>query len=163
MIRVGQVAGAFGLDGAVKVIPLTDFQDRFDPGTSLLLDGGQHQVEWSRESQPGLVVKLRGIDNRTMAELFRGRYLELPDDQMRPLEQGRFYHRQVVGLSVMTFQLSPFSRIALKSRGAYAIFKCGVSSALPFSWRESTADATRPVVSSVRSMGYGDSFARKCA
>jgi ribosomal 30S subunit maturation factor RimM len=77
VIRVGQVAGAFGLDGAVKVIPLTEFIDRFDVGSCLLLDGSQRQVEWSRESQPGLVVKLRGIDNRTMAELFRGRYLEL--------------------------------------------------------------------------------------
>jgi len=121
VIRVGQVAGAFGLDGAVKVIPLTDFQDRFDPGTSLLLDGGQHQVEWSRESQPGLVVKLRGIDNRTMAELFRGRYLELPDDQMRPLEQGRFYHRQGVGLSVMT-------RSEVLERPANDVWVCGEGS-----------------------------------
>jgi 16S rRNA processing protein RimM len=90
------------LEGAVKVTPLTDFQDRFDPGASLLLDGCQRQVEWSRASQPGLVVKLRGIDNRTLAELFRGRYLELPDEQMRSLEEGRFYHRQVVGLAVVT-------------------------------------------------------------
>ena len=129
MIRVGQVAGAFGLDGAVKVIPLTDFQDRFDPGTSLLLDGGQHQVEWSRESQPGLVVKLRGIDNRTMAELFRGRYLELPDDQMRPLEQGRFYHRQVVGLSVMTRSGTPLGVIAeVLERPANDVWVCGEGS-----------------------------------
>jgi 16S rRNA processing protein RimM len=102
VIRVGQVAGAYGLEGAVKVIPLTDFQDRFDPGASLLLDGSQREVEWSREGQPGLVVKLQGIDNRTLAELFRGRYLEVPDDQMRALEQGRFYHRQLVGLPVET-------------------------------------------------------------
>jgi 16S rRNA processing protein RimM len=102
VIRVGQVAGAFGLDGAVKVIPLTEFIDRFDVGSCLLLDGSQRQVEWSRESQPGLVVKLRGIDNRTMAELFRGRYLELPDDQVRSLEDGSFYHHQVVGLSAVT-------------------------------------------------------------
>ena len=129
MIRVGQVAGAFGLDGAVKVIPLTDFQDRFDPGTSLLLDGGQHQVEWSRESQPGLVVKLRGIDNRTMAELFRGRYLELPDEQMRPLEQGRFYHRQVVGLSVMTRSGTPLGVIAeVLERPANDVWVCGEGS-----------------------------------
>ena len=77
MIRVGQVVGAYGLDGAVKVTPLTDFQDRFDPGACLLLDGSEHNVEWSRQSQPGIVVKLKGIDNRTMAELFRGRYLEI--------------------------------------------------------------------------------------
>jgi 16S rRNA processing protein RimM len=102
VIRVGQVTGAYGLEGAVKVMPLTDFQDRFDPGASLLLDGSQQQVEWSREGQPGLVVKLRGIDNRTMAELIRGRYLEVPDEEMRPLEPGRFYHRQVVGLAVVT-------------------------------------------------------------
>jgi len=102
MIRVGQVMGAYGLQGAVKVMPLTDFQDRFDPGASLLLDGCAHDVEWSREGQPGLVVKLGGIDNRTMAELFRGRYLEVPDDEMRQLEAGRFYHRQVVGLAAVT-------------------------------------------------------------
>jgi 16S rRNA processing protein RimM len=102
MIRVGQVMGAYGLQGAVKVMPLTDFQDRFDPGASLLLDGCAHNIEWSREGQPGLVVKLDGIDNRTMAELFRGRYLEVPDDQVRSLEAGTFYHRQVVGLAAVT-------------------------------------------------------------
>ena len=102
MIRIGQVVGAYGLEGAVKVTPLTDFQDRFDPGASLLLDGCEHHVEWSRQSQPGIVVKLHGIDNRTMAELFRGRYLEVADEQMRPLEPGRFYHRQVVGLEAVT-------------------------------------------------------------
>ncbi len=102
MIRVGQVAGAYGLNGAVKVIPLTDFQDRFDPGASLLLDGHARQVEWCRESHPGLVVKLRGIEHRTVAELFRGRYLEVPDEEMRTLEPGRFYHRQVVGLPVVS-------------------------------------------------------------
>jgi len=101
MIRVGQVTGAYGLAGAVKVLPLTDFQDRFDAGVSLLLDGCAHEVEWSREGQPGLVIKFRGIDNRTMAELFRGRYLELPDEETRELEEGRFYHRQVIGLAVI--------------------------------------------------------------
>ena len=102
MIRVGQVTGAYGVEGAVKVIPLTDFNDRFDAGASIVLDGAKRQVEWSRAGQPGLVVKLRGIDNRTLAELLRGRYLEVPDDEMRELEPGRFYHRQVVGLAVVT-------------------------------------------------------------
>jgi 16S rRNA processing protein RimM len=102
VIRVGQVTGAYGLEGAVKVMPLTDFGDRFDAGANLLLDGSAREVEWSREGQPGLVVKLRGIDNRTVAELFRGRYLEVPDEQVKALEPGRFYHHQVVGLAVVT-------------------------------------------------------------
>jgi len=102
VIRVGQVTGAYGLDGAVKVIPLTDFGDRFDSGSALVLDGCPRNVEWSRPGQPGLVVKLQGIDNRTMADLFRGRYLEVPDEAGRGLSEGRYYHHQLVGLPVQT-------------------------------------------------------------
>ncbi|HXD80418.1 MAG TPA: ribosome maturation factor RimM [Candidatus Acidoferrum sp.] len=102
MIRVGQVAGAYGVEGAVKVIPLTDFEDRFSPGANVLLEGANREVEWSRPGHPGLVVKLRGIDNRTMADLFRGHYLEVSETDARPLAEGRFYHHQVVGLTVLT-------------------------------------------------------------
>lgn len=102
MIRVGQVMGAYGVEGAVKVMPLTDFDERFERGASLVLNGSSHEVEWSREGQPGVVLKLRGIDNRTVAEMFRGRYLEVPETEMKTLEPGRFYHRQVVGLSAVT-------------------------------------------------------------
>ncbi len=102
MIRVGQVAGAYGLDGAVKVIPLTDFEDRFNPGANVVIEGANREIEWSRPGHPGLVVKIRGIDNRTMADLFRGRYLEVAEAEARPLAEGRFYHHQVVGLTVLT-------------------------------------------------------------
>jgi 16S rRNA processing protein RimM len=102
MIRVGQVAGAYGVDGAVKVIPLTDFEDRFNPGAKVVLDGSDHEIEWSRPGHPGLVVKIRGIDNRTMADLFRGHYLEVAEADARPLTEGRFYHHQLVGLTVLT-------------------------------------------------------------
>jgi 16S rRNA processing protein RimM len=112
MIRVGQVAGAYGVDGAVKVIPLTDFEDRFDTGASLVLEGAEREVEWSRAGHPGLVVKFRGIDNRTMADLFRGRYLEIPEDAGRPLAEGRYYHHQVVGLTVLTSSGQPLGKIA---------------------------------------------------
>jgi len=112
VIRVGQVAGPYGLDGAVKVIPLTDFGDRFDAGAELLLDGSERKVEWSRPGMPGVVVKLHGIDNRTMAELFRGRYLEVPEESARPLADGRFYRHQVVGLEVQTSSGKPLGTIA---------------------------------------------------
>jgi len=99
--RVGLVTAAYGVEGAVKVLTLTDFDDRFASGAKLLLDGSERVVEWSRSAGGGgLVVKLRGIDNRTMAELHRGRYLEISEDAARPAGEGRFYHHQVVGLSV---------------------------------------------------------------
>ncbi len=102
MIRVGQVMGAYGVAGAVKVLPLTDFEDRFEAGACVMLEGEGREVEWSRPGMPGLVIKLRGIDNRTVADLFRGRYLEVPEEAVHPLAEGRFYHHQLVGLVVQT-------------------------------------------------------------
>ena len=84
MTRVGQVLAAYGLDGAVKVLSLTDFDDRFDAGSRLVLEGDERVVEWSRNAGGDLVVKLKGIDNRTMAQLFRGRYLEIREEASRP-------------------------------------------------------------------------------
>lgn len=102
MTRVGQILAAHGIDGAVKVLALTDFGDRFSSGSKLVLEGGEHAVQWSRDSGGELVVKLTGIDNRTMAELYRGRYLEIAEDAARPAADGRFFHHQLIGLEVAT-------------------------------------------------------------
>ncbi|HEY8643674.1 MAG TPA: ribosome maturation factor RimM [Candidatus Dormibacteraeota bacterium] len=112
MIRVGQVTGAFGLQGAVKVLPLTDFDDRFRPGSSLIVDGVTRHVEWSREQTNGLVIKLTGLDNRTLAELYRGRYLEVPVDAVHRLPEGEFYHHQLVGLAVVTASGAELGRLS---------------------------------------------------
>jgi 16S rRNA processing protein RimM len=102
MIKVGQVTAPFGLEGAVKVFPLTDFEDRFAPGAELLLDGKPRRVEWWKPGHPTLTLKLTGIDNRTLAELLRGSYLEVPAEAAKPLGEGSYYHHQLVGLAVFT-------------------------------------------------------------
>ncbi len=101
-MRVGQVTGPFGLAGAVRVYPLTDFEDRFAPGAELFMDGKPHRVEWWKPGHPTVTLKLAGIDNRTFAELHRGRYLEVPADAVHRLPEGAFYHHQLVGLAVAT-------------------------------------------------------------
>jgi 16S rRNA processing protein RimM len=112
MTRVGQVLAPYGLDGAVKVLSLTDFDDRFAAGSRLVIEGDEKVVEWSRNAGGDLVVKLRGIDNRTMAQLFRGRYFEIGEEAARPAGEGRFYHHQVVGLAVSTTSGQDLGRIA---------------------------------------------------
>ncbi len=99
---MGQVGAAFGVDGAVKVVPLTDFSDRFDRGSLLLIDGAELRVEWSRPAPGGLVVKLAGVDDRSGAEVYRGKYMEVGEDAGRPAGDGRFYHHQLIGLDVVT-------------------------------------------------------------
>lgn len=102
MIRVGQVVGAFGIEGAVKVKSLTDFPERFAPAAELFLDGLRRRVEWSRQQPTGLVIKLSGVDTRSVAQAQRGLFLEVPESDLRQLPEGRWYHHQLVGLAVTT-------------------------------------------------------------
>jgi 16S rRNA processing protein RimM len=106
------VVAAFGVAGAVKVYPLTDFSDRFAPGARLWLAGNEHAVEWSRKRPGGVVVKLEGIDSRSVAEVHRGAYLEVVESQLRDLPEDHFYHRQLVGLEVETASGHRVGRIA---------------------------------------------------
>ena len=112
MIRVGQVSGAFGVQGAVKVSSLTDFEERFEPGAELYLDGVRRRIEWTRRGPVGLIVKLSGIDNRTMAQLERGRYLEVGPEELRELPEGAYYHHQLIGAEVRTQSGRSLGRIA---------------------------------------------------
>ncbi len=100
MIRVGQVRGAFGVAGAVKVEPLTDHDERLRPGAEVWLAGERRKVEWSRPGAEGLVVKFAGIDDRTVAGVQVGRYLEVPLAEIKPLPGDRWYHHQLLGLRV---------------------------------------------------------------
>jgi len=102
VVQVGRIVGAFGIRGAVKVIPLTDFDDRFAPGSRLLLDGERREVEWSRPQPPVVVVKLTGLDDRTLAEAQRGHALEIADEEIRELPEGTWYQHDLLGLRVTT-------------------------------------------------------------
>src|SRR5438045_3778564 len=64
--------------------------------------------------------------------------------------------------AVNTSHDAPFPRNARKSRGWYAMFRCGVATRSPDA-RERTAASRAPVVSNVRSTGYGDvRVTKKC-
>jgi len=77
----------------------------------LILEGGERVVEWSRAAGGGVLIKLQGIDDRSAAEMLRGRYLEVNDGAVRPPAEGRFYHHQVVGLGVRTVSGKPMGEI----------------------------------------------------
>ncbi len=100
MIRVGQVSGVFGIRGAVKVYPLTEFDDRFEAGSELHLRGVARTVEWRRQAGGALVLKLSGLDDRTAAESLRGSYVEVPEEDRRPLGADAWYVDQLLGLRV---------------------------------------------------------------
>lgn len=104
---VGRVVAAQGLQGEVRVLPLSDFPERFTrPGPRWLQRRREapRQVELLRGRQlPGkelFVVRFEGIDSRTAAEELVGQELMVPGSDRPPLEEGEFHVLDLVGLEV---------------------------------------------------------------
>lgn len=99
--RVGQIVGAFGLKGQVKIQPLTDFaQERFRKGARLRLDGEWVEIETSSVHKGRPLLKLKGIETIDAAEALQWKYLEAAD---RPKTgRGEFLVSDLLGLSVVT-------------------------------------------------------------
>ena len=92
--------GTWGLRGDLKVEVLTEFTERFSPGSTLYLDGQPVRVERSRSSKGGILVKLDVVNDRTEADLLRGRFVTIPQQEVKPLPGGSYYHFQIHDLDV---------------------------------------------------------------
>ena len=99
-LRIGRVRKAHGTKGAVRIELLTDFPERFRPGSEVEVSGRRLVVTRSEPSDDGLVVSFEGIDDRNQAEALIGVYCTLPLSEAKPLPADRFYHFQLVGLPV---------------------------------------------------------------
>jgi 16S rRNA processing protein RimM len=97
---VGQVLGAWGVRGAVRLVSLTDFPERFAKGSRLWFRGEPHVVEQSHWRKESPIVKLSGIDDPETAAAARSQLIEIPESALHPLAVDEFYQHQLIGLSV---------------------------------------------------------------
>jgi 16S rRNA processing protein RimM len=107
LLVVGRLVGAQGLGGELRVLPLSDFPERFTRrGTRWLQAKGKaaQPVELRSGRQlPGkelFVVRIAGVDSRDAAEALVGHELLVPAADRPPLEPGEFHLLDLVGLEV---------------------------------------------------------------
>ena len=101
-VRVGQIVGAFGLKGELKVEPMTDFEDRFLPGSRLRLNGDWVTVQSMRVHKDRPLIKLTGINDLTAAETLKWKYLEAAPKQEADLPDDEYLVDDLMGLTVVT-------------------------------------------------------------
>ncbi len=106
LIVIGEVTGAHGVRGAVRVAPVTDFPDHLlTLERVFVVQGGMGRstrVERAWLAGPHIVMKLAGVETPEEAAVLRGATLRIPPTEVHPLPPGRFYIFQVVGLRVRT-------------------------------------------------------------
>ena len=106
-IVIGLIEKPHGVQGEVKVRPLTDFPPRFKQLTSVLIEPRQGEIKEigiSKVSIRGKFVYLtfKGINTREKAKALQGAYVNIKRENILPVEKGRFYHFEVIGFAVKT-------------------------------------------------------------
>lgn len=111
-IAVGRVVATWGMRGDIKVEVMTDFPDRFSPQEKVYIKGRAVTIERSRWHRGRVILKLAAIDSVEDAEGLRGRFLEVPQSQLRQLPKGEYYQFQLLGLEVWTTEGELLGQIA---------------------------------------------------
>jgi 16S rRNA processing protein RimM len=108
---VGRVRRAHGIRGELVIEALTDAPDAtFAAGRRVFagtregdLSTGQPELQILRSSpfKGGWIVAFEGITDRSMAELWRGRTLLLPEDEVQPPSKDQLFIHDLVGMRVV--------------------------------------------------------------
>jgi 16S rRNA processing protein RimM len=99
-VTIGRITSIHGVKGELRVMPLTDFPERFDAGAEVWLDGEPLRVRRRRWHGKEMIVSLEGVDTRDDAEALRGKDLLAPSPKQ--LEAGVFYQHDIIGLRAVT-------------------------------------------------------------
>lgn len=105
-LAVGRIVGPHGVRGEIKVEVMTDFPARFEPGSTLWVEGVEAscQVVSARPHKRFLLVRLDRFGDRTQVESLRGRHFQVPRGQAMLLPEGEFYSDELQGLLVETVE-----------------------------------------------------------
>jgi 16S rRNA processing protein RimM len=104
MLVVGKITGCYGLKGWVKIHSYTEPRENFlgFGNWQLKRRGVYEEVEFDtgKRHGKGIVAHIAGVDDRTLAESFRGLEVSVPDSALPVLEDGEYYWRELQGLQV---------------------------------------------------------------
>ena len=100
---IGRVTRPHGVRGEVRVAVHTDLPERFTWLEQVYVGENPPspmKVENVRFNQQWVLLKLAGIDDRNAAGTLRGAWLQVPEEEGIPLEEGEVYLYQLIGLTV---------------------------------------------------------------
>ena len=102
-VIVARVLGAHGVDGGLSIHLLSEVPSRFDLGRVLFVGDHSHTISFFRSTRPGTgLLWLDGISTRKQASSLAGQYVNATPDANPELEEGEYFHYQLIGMLVST-------------------------------------------------------------
>jgi 16S rRNA processing protein RimM len=97
-IALAAVAGAHGVKGELRLKLFSDSIDNLLRQERLYIGGAERRLLSVRDAGKTAVAKLEGIADRSAAEALRGSLVEVDRSALPPLEEGEYYHSDLIGL-----------------------------------------------------------------
>lgn len=94
-MTLAAVTGPHGIGGEVKLKLFTD-----DLAAYQAFNGGALTLAQLREGPNGAIARFAEVADRTAAEALRGTALTVPRSALPPLEEGEYYHHDLIDLPV---------------------------------------------------------------
>ncbi|KGX83685.1 ribosome maturation factor RimM [Pontibacillus marinus] len=117
MFTIGKVVNTHGVRGEIRVIQVTDFDDRFVVGNEVywVSPDNQEQVPLTidayRTHKNFHLLHFQGYDNINDVERFKGGTLAITKEQQTPLDEGEFYYHEIIGCHVETTDGSTIGKV----------------------------------------------------
>ncbi|MFW5972170.1 MAG: ribosome maturation factor RimM [Bacillota bacterium] len=106
MITIGKITKNQGNKGEVRVLPLTDFPDRFELLNSVYLVKDditmEKEIDNLRFHKNFVILKLTDVNNIEEALELRDFEVQIPDAELIPLEENEYYIDDLIDFTVLT-------------------------------------------------------------
>ena len=137
-IALAAVAGAHGVKGELRLKLFTDSIDNLKLHDMVFVGGEERKLESVRSASPGAIARIAGIADRSAAEKLRGSLVEVDRSALPALEEGEYYHADLIGLACIDRDGRDIGRVAaVENYGAGDLLDIetsdGKRSLIPFS------------------------------
>ena len=99
-IVIGRVGAAHGIRGELRIIPLTDFPERFMSLREVMVGDELLHIESVKPQGKNFLMRFREYAVREDAQKLTGRLLTVARAEAAPLDEGEYYVFDIVGLTV---------------------------------------------------------------
>ncbi|MFO7662709.1 MAG: ribosome maturation factor RimM [Chloroflexota bacterium] len=125
-MTIGRVTKPHGVHGEVRVMPLTDSPERFNWLKFVYIGESNPRrvaVLSARGHHDFVLLRLEGYQTRDAVEELRNQFLQVPEDEAIPLEEGEYYLFQAIGLQAVTESGEELGRVTeILETGANNVF-----------------------------------------
>ncbi len=97
-VALAAVAGAHGIKGELRLKLFGDSAESLARHAAVFVGGRECRLGGVKAAGKGAIARLEGVHDRSAAEALRGQLIEVDRAALPPLEDGEYYHADLIGL-----------------------------------------------------------------